>query len=83
MIDLNRGERELQLAAKVDAFIRETVIPYEADPRIEKHGPSDELANELKAHARAAGLLSPHVGEAFGGQGLNHREIATGVSAAG
>ena len=32
---------------------------------------------------RAAGLISPHVGEAFGGHGLNHREIATVFRAAG
>ena len=83
MIELKRGEREVALAAKVEAFIRETVIPYEADPRIGHHGPSDELAHELKDKARAAGLLSPHVGEAYGGLGLNHREIATVFRAAG
>ena len=37
----------------------------------------------LKAKARAAGLLAPHVGEAFGGMGLNHRQIATVFRAAG
>ncbi|HYE44823.1 MAG TPA: acyl-CoA dehydrogenase family protein [Caulobacter sp.] len=83
MIDLTRGQRELDLAARVEAFIREEVIPFEADPRVEHHGPSDELVRELQAKARAAGLLSPHVGEAFGGHGLNHREIATVFRAAG
>lgn len=83
MIDLTRGARETELAARVDAFIREVVIPYEGDPRIGHHGPSDELAHELKGKARAAGLLSPHVGEAFGGMGLSHREIATVFRAAG
>ncbi len=83
MIDLTRGARETELARRVDAFIRETVIPYEGDPRIGPHGPSDALARELKAKARDAGLLSPHVGEAFGGLGLCHREIATVFRAAG
>jgi acyl-CoA dehydrogenase len=82
-VDLTHGQRELELTARVTDFIREVVIPYENDPRIGSHGPSDELCYELKAHARAAGLLSPHVGEAFGGQGLNHREIATVFRAAG
>ena len=82
-VDLTRGQRELELTARVTDFIRDVVIPYENDPRIGSHGPSDELCYELKAHARAAGLLSPHVGEAFGGQGLNHREIATVFRAAG
>ncbi|HEX2590509.1 MAG TPA: acyl-CoA dehydrogenase family protein [Rhizomicrobium sp.] len=83
MIELTRGDRELAVAAKVEAFIRDVVIPYENDPRIGHHGPSDELSYELKDKARAAGLLSPHVGEAFGGMGLKHREIATVFRAAG
>ena len=83
MIELTRGQRETDLAARVDAFIRETVIPYETDPRIGHHGPSDELAHELKGKAAALGLLSPHVGEAYGGHGLNHREIATVFRSAG
>ncbi len=83
MIELTRGARETAIAARVDAFIRDVVIPYERDPRIGHHGPSDALAYELKDKARAAGLLSPHVGEAFGGMGLNHREIATVFRAAG
>ncbi len=83
MIDLNRGARELELAARVDAFIRETVIPYENDERITRHGPSDELAQELKDKARAKGLLSLHLSAEFGGHGLSHREIATVFRAAG
>jgi len=83
MIDLTRGQRETEIAARVDAFIRDVVIPYETDPRIGHHGPSDELSYELKEKARAAGLLSPHVGTAFGGMGLCHREIATVFRAAG
>ncbi|MGE5566119.1 MAG: acyl-CoA dehydrogenase family protein [Parcubacteria group bacterium] len=82
-MDFSRGEREIELAARTEAFIRDVVIPYEGDPRVGPHGPSDELAHELKARARACGLLSPHVGEAFGGLGLNHREIATVFRAAG
>jgi acyl-CoA dehydrogenase len=83
MIELTRGERELAIAARVEAFIRDVVIPYETDPRIEHHGPSDELSYELKEKARAAGLLSPHVGVEYGGMGLSHREIATVFRASG
>lgn len=83
MIELKRGERETALAQRVEAFIRDVVIPYERDPRIEAHGPSDELCRELQGKAREAGLLAPHVGEEFGGHGLNHREIATVFRAAG
>lgn len=83
MIEMKRGERETALAERVDAFIRDVVIPCERDPRIDAHGPSDELCRELQAKARDAGLLSPHVGEEFGGHGLNHREIATVFRSAG
>ena len=31
------------IAAKIEAFIRTDVIPYEKDPRTGPHGPSDEL----------------------------------------
>jgi acyl-CoA dehydrogenase len=83
MIDLTRGARETELADRVSAFIRDVVMPYEADARITHHGPSDELVQELQGHARKAGLLAPHVGEEFGGHGLSHREIATVFRAAG
>jgi acyl-CoA dehydrogenase len=83
MIDLTRGEREMALAGRVQAFIRDVVIPFEKDSRIERHGPSDALRVELQGKAREAGLLSPHVGEAWGGLGLHHREIATVFRAAG
>jgi len=83
MINLTRGERELDLERRTQAFIRDEVIPYEKDPRILHHGPSDDLRLELQAKAKAAGLLSPHVGVAYGGLGLHHREIATVFRAAG
>lgn len=83
MIELARGERELELEARVSEFIREEVIPFERDPRVEHHGPTDELCLELKEKARARGLLSPHVGVEYGGLGLSHREIATVFRAAG
>ena len=83
MIDLTRGQRETDLAARVETFIRDEVIPFENDPRVEHHGPTDDLCKDLKAKARAAGLLSPHVGVEYGGHGLNHREIATVFRAAG
>jgi len=49
------------LAKRVETFVREVVAPYEKDPRCGEHGPTDELALELKALARAAGLLTPHI----------------------
>ena len=54
-------ERTAAIAAKVEAFVRNVVIPYEKDKRHTSHGPSDELINELKEKARAAGVLTPHI----------------------
>lgn len=69
------SERALQLADKVEAFVREVVVPYEKDPRTRgRHGPSDELVTELKEKARAAGVLTPHI--LPDGSHLNQRETA-------
>jgi acyl-CoA dehydrogenase len=36
-------ERAQQIADRVEAFVREVVVPYGRDPRRDAHGPSDEL----------------------------------------
>lgn len=55
-------ERALEIADRVEAFVRSTVVPYEQDPRRDHHGaPTDELVSELKELARNAGVLSPHI----------------------
>ncbi|HEX7781930.1 MAG TPA: acyl-CoA dehydrogenase [Sphingobium sp.] len=68
--------RALEIADKVEAFVREVVFPYDADPRRDHHGaPTDELVIEMKEKARAAGVLSPHIlGD---GDHLTQRETAT------
>ena len=62
--------QDLQLRTR--AFIRDHVIPFEADPRQLRHGPTDDLRRELNSLARSAGLLSPHVAPEYGGLGLTH-----------
>ena len=62
------------IAAKVEAFVRTEVIPYEKDPRTGPHGPSDELVQEMRAKARAAGVLTPHI--LPDGSHLTQRETA-------
>ncbi|WP_313805474.1 acyl-CoA dehydrogenase family protein [Sphingobium sp.] len=55
-------EKTMEIAAKVEAFVREVVVPYERDPRRDHHDcPSEELVAELKEKARAAGVLTPHI----------------------
>jgi acyl-CoA dehydrogenase len=55
-----RTEDGLTLACRVEAFIRQTVIPYEQSPQRDGHGPTDELVMELRQKAREAGVLTPH-----------------------
>ncbi|HJT38809.1 MAG TPA: acyl-CoA dehydrogenase family protein, partial [Sphingobium sp.] len=69
-------ERAQTIAAKVETFIHDIVIPYESDPRAKgHHGPSDELVMEMRAKARDAGVLTPHI--LAGGEHLTQRETAT------
>jgi len=53
--------RAIKLAEKVEKFVRETIVPYEADKRCEAHGPTEELVKEMRAKAKDAGLLTPHI----------------------
>ncbi|HUS98022.1 MAG TPA: acyl-CoA dehydrogenase family protein, partial [Hyphomicrobiaceae bacterium] len=64
------------LKDKVDAFVRNDIVPFEKDTRWTSHGPTDELRGDLNAKAKAAGLLAIHSPKAYGGQGLSHFEKA-------
>ncbi len=75
-----------EIAARVERFVREEVAPYERDPRCGSHGPSEALVLELKARARAAGVMTPHIRP--DGSHLSQRETAlvlrmTGLSPLG
>lgn len=68
--------RALDIADKVERFIRNVVIPYEQDQRRDHHGaPTDEVVFELRDKAREAGVLSPHI--LSDGEHLSQRETAT------
>jgi acyl-CoA dehydrogenase len=56
-----RSEQTQRIAQRVEAFVRDVVIPYERDPRCSSHGPSEELVRELRSSAREAGVLTPHI----------------------
>ncbi|MCG5237933.1 acyl-CoA dehydrogenase family protein [Xanthobacter oligotrophicus] len=71
------------LEARTVAFVRDEVLPFEADPRRTAHGPTEDLRRELVEKARAAGLLSPHVTREWGGLGLSHLGKAVVFEAAG
>ncbi len=56
------SDRARTIGERVEAFVRDVVAPYESDPRRDHHDcPTDELIDELKEKARAAGVLTPHI----------------------
>jgi len=56
------SDRARAIGERVEAFVRDVVAPYESDPRRDHHDcPTDELIDELKEKARAAGVLTPHI----------------------
>lgn len=70
-----------EIARRVEAFVRETIIPYETDPRRDAHGPTDELVHEMRGKARQAGVLTPHIlGD---GRHISHRDTALVLRASG
>ncbi|GHE78447.1 putative acyl-CoA dehydrogenase [Camelimonas fluminis] len=83
MIDFELSPELTTLRDRVETFIASKVVPMENDPRQTPHGPAEELRLELVNLARAEGLLSPHAPVAYGGLGLNHREMAVIFEAAG
>lgn len=62
------------LAEKVESFVRNKIFAYEKDVRCEDHGPTDELVQEMRALAREAGVLTPHIRD--DGSHLTHLETA-------
>jgi acyl-CoA dehydrogenase len=68
------SERSRALAERVEAFVRTVVVPFERDSRCGPHGPSADLVEELRARAREAGVLTPHI--LPNGSHLTQRETA-------
>lgn len=83
MIDF---EISAELAARRDRireFVADTIVPFERDPRLTRHGPNEEMRTEMVELARAAGLLTVQAPARFGGWEPNHREQAVLFEAAG
>lgn len=69
-------QRAADIAARVERFVRDVIVPYERDHRAgsQGHGPSDELVHEMRDQARRAGVLTPHI--LADGSHLTQRETA-------
>lgn len=76
-----------ELADRVEAFVREAIVPFEQDPRRDGHDcPTNELIQDMRQKARDAGLMTPHI--LADGSHLSHRATAqvltrTGLSPLG
>ena len=68
------SERAQEIGARVEAFVRAVVVPFERDPRCGPHGPSEKLVDQLKQLARDHGVLTPHI--LADGDHLTQRETA-------
>ncbi len=71
------------LRDKVARFVRETIIPFEKDPRWGHHGIPEDLRRDLNKAAEKAGLLGINSPKEYGGQGFSHIEQAVVFEAAG
>lgn len=75
------SERAQAIAERVEAFVRNVVIPYEKDARRDHHGPLDALVMEMRDRAREAGVLTPHI--LSDGTHLTQRETAIVLTKSG
>lgn len=80
MTNVSHEEVE-DIARRVESFVRDAVAPYEQDPRVTPHGPTEGLVAELRAKARAAGVMTPHIRP--DGQHLTQRQTATVLKVSG
>ena len=83
MIDFEIPTQTARLRDEISAFVTEHVVGYETDPRMSRHGPNEELRNELVGLARNAGLLTFQAPRRFGGREPSHAEQAILFEAAG
>lgn len=75
------SEEAIDLACRVESFVREKIVPYERDPRCGAHGPNNDLIDEMREKARAEGLMTPHIRP--DGSHLTQRETAAVLRASG
>ncbi len=74
-------EDDAAIARRVEDFVRDVIVPYETDGRRDDHGPLDVMVQEMRAKAREAGVLTPHIRD--DGTHLSHRATARVLRASG
>ena len=68
---------------RIRRFVTDQIVPFERDPRLTSHGPTDELRQEMVELARAENLLTIQAPTELGGRGPTHIEQAVLYEAAG
>ncbi len=68
---------------EIRAFVTDTIVAFERDPRLTRHGPNEELRTEMVELARSAGLLTFQAQRRFGGWEPSHCDQAVLFEAAG
>lgn len=81
MICFEPTQKQADLKARVDLFIREKILPLETTDEPEHINP--EFRERLIKLGTESGLLAPHAPVELGGLGLSHIECATVFSSAG
>lgn len=80
-IQLDHDPAVADLASRTAAFVRDVVIPVEAQHKGVTR--DDAVRAELQDAARDAGVFAPHVSPEYGGQGLDMRDRAPVFEEAG
>ena len=83
MIDFEIPAETAALADRIRTFVTEKIVPFEKDPRLTAHGPTEAMRNDMVALAREAGLLTFQAPKRFGGLEPTHLEQAVLFEAAG
>ncbi len=74
-------DRGKEIAARMERFVRDIIIPYERDTPRDGHGPAEALVREMRTKAHEHRLLTPHIFP--DGSHLSHRDTALVLRAAG
>lgn len=83
MIDFEIPRDTADLRDKIRNFVAERVVPFERDPRRTRHGPNEEMRQELVELAREAGLLTFQLRNPIADRELTHVDQAVLFEAAG
>ncbi|HEX2240766.1 MAG TPA: acyl-CoA dehydrogenase family protein [Actinomycetota bacterium] len=70
MIDFELPEEIKEVQSKVAAFVRDVVLPLEAEAMSGDEADFERVLEKLREQARAAGLWTPHLPAKWGGLGL-------------